>query len=70
MRWWKDRKYKDGDWRIIKRFLWLPKCLPISSLPNDIKQYRWLEISKLSQRYHVSEGIGPNYWEDRSWYQS
>lgn len=70
MRWWKDKQYKDGEWRTVKRFLLFPRWLPISSLPNDTKQYRWLETSRFSQKYHVVENTKSGYWEDICWYQS
>jgi hypothetical protein len=64
MRWWKNKIYRDYEWRCVKRFLWLPKCLPISSLPVDDLQWRWLETTKISQQYLNKE------WHDLYWYQS
>ena len=54
-------KYKSGDTRVIKKFLFLPKTL------ND--ETRWLEISRIKQQFdYYFDFIIPWYmWLDETW---
>lgn len=63
MRWKKKIKEypKDGDVRIIKRFLLFLKMI------NN--QYRWLEFVKIEQYYHgydYTRNTG-GFWIDKEW---
>jgi len=56
---WKDKEWKIGGTRVIKRFLFFPRCVD--------GEWRWLETVKIQQqlcadRYH--HGL---FWEDISW---
>jgi len=54
MKWNKKVKPELGEKRVVRQFLWLPKCL---MMPVDHKQtyikpiptYRWLEYANVSQ---------------------
>ena len=67
MRWFKDPlKDNVGDIRIIKRFLWFPKCIK--------GECRWLERARFSQRIDKVDVGGSmewgNYkhkWRNMSW---
>jgi hypothetical protein len=63
MRWRKRKKPKHEDCRIIKKFLWLPKCI------NN--EWRFLEMCQIEQKY-VHEGIDyagceVGCWFDMKW---
>lgn len=61
---WKKKKPKpfpkDGDKRVVKKFLWKPRCF------ND--EYRWLEFAEINEIYHVIKiNLGMyahGYWEE------
>lgn len=65
MRWKKKDKHhpEDGEIRIITRFLFIPKYFE--------KEYRWLEIVKIQQRYAgviIDYGnILGGYWVNVKW---
>ncbi len=44
---WKRKFYKTGDYRIKKKFLFFPLCLE--------KEYRWLEIVEIVQKYYAND---------------
>lgn len=52
---------KDGEERVVTKFLWLPK--------NLNQEMRWLEKAKWRQRaFHFTNGYGYFYeWRDVSW---
>jgi hypothetical protein len=51
---WKVKYPTIGDTRIIKRFLFLPRCIE--------GEVRWLEFVKIKQMYKI------NYMDADSWY--
>lgn len=53
MRWNKKPKPQLGDVRIVKKFLWFPKCI------NG--EYRFLEVAIFKQKYDYC------VWEDIEW---
>lgn len=62
---WKTKLYKDGDTRIIKKFL----IFPSSQINEDegIEELRWLETARIRQIYRVYtdwEFSTCSYWED------
>ena len=59
---------KDGETRVICKFLILPKCLPISDSSNQC-EIRWLETALIQQKYfETSEGWDSHFcWQDMHW---
>jgi len=58
---------KDGEERVVTKFLWLPKTL---RLPKTLDQERrWLErASWLQKALHFTDGYGYYYeWNDVCW---
>ncbi len=55
---WHKKTYRNGDTRIIKKFLWSPMCL-------DDKEVRWLEFVYIKQKFHIPS-ILPfhSHWEN------
>lgn len=54
---WKERVWKHGDTRTIKRFLLFPRYVD--------GEWRWLELAEISQRLHVTRTSV--YWFDLNW---
>ncbi len=54
---WKSKTNLDGDNRIIRRFLFIPKTLQ--------EQTRWLELARIKQVF--VNGILNDYWRDIEW---
>lgn len=48
---------QEGDKRVIKRFLLLPRCIK--------GEWRWLERARIKQVYRVS--IESSFWESVCW---
>lgn len=58
------KKYKSGDRRIVRRFLWFPKTLCIGY--SNIPERRWLEYGEWIQIYTYR---GRDYdWEEQHWF--
>ena len=56
---WTEKKPKEGNTRIIKRFLMWPEC-------NGDK-WRWLETVSVRQRYrYLGEGEY-GWWDEETW---
>ena len=56
-----NKKYKSGDKRIIKKFLFIPKMLE--------GQWRWLCFARIEQQYHeIVNDV--RYWSDVKWINS
>ena len=63
-KWKKKQRLKEGDRRIMERFLLFPKRL------NG--EWRWLEIARICQQYRVSNWLWPDIptlwdWVDLHW---
>ncbi len=63
MRWPSKKIPQKGDIRVIKKFLFLPKCL------DD--EWRWLEIARIKQVAKVSYCDGDIWWwKSLCWYNT
>jgi len=67
MKWMKKypvAKYHSGSTRIKRKFLFIPKCLPLSeAYSSDIDlQWRWLEITYINQRCIDTWYLFGRYW--------
>ena len=61
---------QDGDTRIVKRFLWLPRAMPrrlAVDLLSKALQVRWFERATWKQKWRVSLSKAPSCWVDVSW---
>ena len=60
MKWYKKWHTRcQGDARVIKRFLWLPRCIK--------GECRWLERAKISQMWVGGYDRDHSGWEDEAW---
>jgi len=65
----KVQKYKMGDKRTIRKFLLLPRRLPIAE-SSDIYIRRWLEVAAIKQGICIEPdefGAATLEWFDISW---
>ena len=51
-------KYKDGETRFVKKFLWFPK--------NIFGETRWLENATYIEIFAICSG-GYKYWTPQRW---
>ena len=71
--------YNQGDERLKKKFLFLPKCLDVKKRGSE-KEYRWLCSEYIVERYFESriyetenffgnkvKDYKPSYWWDTRW---
>ncbi len=57
---------KPNTMRRVRRFLFLPKCLPFVD-SRESYQWRWLETAVFYQQYQSDDHQGMYKWEDRYW---
>ena len=57
---------QEGNLRIITRFLWLPKTLPLDRTKTNVVQTRWLERASWFQ-LREPDYQGGSYWYDLQW---
>jgi hypothetical protein len=56
---WKARRVpKDGELRVVRKFLWRPRRI------NN--EWRWLGCEQITQKY--CRGVNMGWWVDRWWW--
>ena len=70
MKWLKKYPEPDpriGTTRVVKQFLFLPKCLP-QNIDNvidfSVEEYRWFQFSNVRQMFSNILGWHDLYWEN------
>ena len=53
---------KFGEMRIVRKYIWLPMELPIST--STMYSWRWLTYEDVHQIYDDKFGLG---WRDAAW---
>jgi len=53
---------EEGERRILRGFVWIPKVLPLDEGPYQPSQKRWLETASILQEWSIWGG-----WQDICW---
>ncbi len=59
---WKEKEYRDGEKRVVKRFLFFPKLIE--------GEWRWLELVRIEQQFDIPDDsmarymVGGGKWYD------